>query len=97
MARPTGEALRAWIEDEIKGHVASGFSVAEAERAVRWLLQNCPPDEDPRAWVPPPSLAGSFAEPGDAERAQAADAWRTDPDLADKWKPLLDALELEDT
>jgi len=96
MARPTGEALRAWIEGEIKAQVTAGFSVPEAERAVRWLLQNCPADEDPRTWVPPPSLAGAFPEPGDAEQAQAADAWRTDPDLADKWKSLLDALTLED-
>lgn len=92
MPLPTQAELSKWIRDQIRRLMQDGFPLNQAEETVRWVIQNCPPDEDPREWVPRYSMVPH--ELDEVAVAAAAEAWRNDPDIPLKWRRLLDAVEL---
>jgi len=71
-----------------------GFSAREAEAAVRWVLEHCPQNQDPREWVPGPELFANDADITMEEIEEAKENWRADKDMPGRWAMILDAMEL---
>jgi len=79
----------AWAESQIKTLIALGFDAADAERTVKWTLENMPPGADPETWVP--SAAQLEQRITDADVHDARVAWYASDSVPPKFKRLLDA------
>lgn len=76
-----------------------GYTLADAERAAKWVAERVPRGTDPATWTPDANTIGGgvFSQPltRDMEH-DALVAWFADDAVADKWKRVLSARERGD-
>lgn len=79
----------AWASRQIAVLLELGASQAEAERSVKWVLDNLPEGADPATWIPPAELL--WVDPGSEEAIQdARAAWYSSPAVQSRFRRLLD-------
>jgi hypothetical protein len=81
---------QAWVEKQLRTLVDIGVDLAEAERAIRWILDNLPPGADPATWIPAPHEL--WIEPGSVAAVEdAREDWIASAAVQARFKRLLDA------
>jgi len=88
--------LETWLGEQIKALVLLGYPTREATRTLKWVLDNCPVDEDPRTWIPLPGFLAAEPAPSAHDAELYAERWRTDDDVPNEWKLLLDAVLMDE-
>lgn len=81
---------QAWVESQLRTLVDIGIDLAEAERAVRYVLDNLPFGADPATWIPTPHQL--WLEPTSGAAIQdAREDWIASAAVQTRFKRLLDA------
>lgn len=84
-----------WADAEIATLVEFGMDLADAEKAVKWVLDNLPEGEDPATYIFPDNAL--WEEPSAPENVQDARVnWYAAEHIPAKYKRLLDAKEESD-
>lgn len=80
---------RKWAESQIRVLMAAGLDLVEAQRSVKWVLDNLPDGADPATWIPTAAQLET-----DMDTAAIMDArvdWYAKEETPPQWKRLLDA------
>lgn len=81
---------QSWVESQLRVLVDIGVDLAEAERSVKWVLDNMPEGADPATWIPTPEQL--WVDPASPEAiADARQAWYASPAVQTRFRRLLDA------
>jgi hypothetical protein len=80
-----------WAESQIAALVEIGIDLQEAQRSVKWVLDNLPQGEDPATWIP--SAEQINVEISDADIVDARADWYASDSVPPRFKRLLDAVE----
>ncbi len=79
-----------WADQQIATLVELGIDIADAERQVKWVLDNLPEGEDPATYIFPDGAL--WQDPASDESVQDARVnWYTAEHVQPKYKRLLDA------
>lgn len=85
-----------WADGQVATLIELGVDLADAQRSVKWVLDNMPGDADPNTWIP--TAEQLYQDPSTAESIQdARTAWYASDAVPAKYKRLLDAGTEEDT
>jgi hypothetical protein len=79
-----------WAEREINALIDAGIDLQEAQRSVKWVLDNLPSGEDPATWIPSADILS--AEITQADIADARSDWYAQDFIPPRFKRLLDAV-----
>jgi hypothetical protein len=80
-----------WAEAQIAALVEIGVDLIEAQRSVKWVLDNLPSGENPATWIPTAEQMQSAIT--DADILDARVDWYTQDSVPPKFNRLLDAVE----
>ena len=80
-----------WAESQIAALVEIGVDLIEAQRSVKWVLDNLPEGENPATWIPTANQLR--AEITDADIQDARADWYTQDSVPPRFNRLLDAVE----
>lgn len=80
-----------WAEQQIAALVEIGVDLIEAQRSVKWILENLPDGENPATWIPTAEQMWSEITQSDIDDARAD--WYASDAVPSKYKRLLDAVE----
>lgn len=80
-----------WAESQIATLVEIGVDLVEAQRSVKWVLDNLPDGENPAAWIPTAEQMRPDVTDTDVQDARAD--WYANDAISPKYKRLLDAVE----
>lgn len=84
---------RKWADEQIAILLDLGIDLPEAQRCVKWVLDNLPEGEDPSEWVPPAYMLDTPLD--DAAVQDARIDWYAKESVPPRFKRLLDAVEVE--
>lgn len=80
-----------WAESQIAALVEIGVDLIEAQRSVKWVLDNLPSGENPATWIPTAEQMQSSITDADIQDARAD--WYAQDNVPPKFNRLLDAVE----
>ena len=80
-----------WAESQIAALVEIGVDLIEAQRSVKWVLDNLPEGENPATWMPTAEQMQSAITDADIQDARAD--WYAQDNVPSKFNRLLDAVE----
>ena len=80
-----------WAESQIAALVEIGVDLIEAQRSVKWVLDNLPSGENPATWIPTAEQMQSAITDADIQDARAD--WYAQDNVPSKFNRLLDAVE----
>ena len=80
-----------WAEQQIAALVEIGVDLIEAQRSIKWILENLPDGENPATWIPTADQMWSEITQSDIDDARAD--WYASDAVPPKYKRLLDAVE----
>ena len=80
---------RQWAEFQIRALMDAGLDLMDAQRSIKWVLDNLPEGADPATWVPTAAqLETTIAA---AAIMDARVDWYAKEETPPQWKRLLDA------
>lgn len=80
-----------WAESQIAALVEIGVDLIEAQRSVKWVLDNLPDGVNPSTWIP--TAEQMRADVTDADVQDARTDWYTQDSVPPRFNRLLDAVE----
>ncbi|GIV81714.1 MAG: hypothetical protein KatS3mg051_1068 [Anaerolineae bacterium] len=88
--------LQEWARRQVQALIDVGVHPVDAERAVRWVVDNLPDGEDPDQWIPGLALLVALTAESTDAIADARGTWYADEAVPNRYNYILDATPVDD-